>query len=80
MQEIRKALMGHSSGGEINAIYTHIELPTKRRAIEMLEAWCKERRPVQTESEVNHESDQQTLSGGTADVLPERTELCEGSD
>jgi integrase len=39
MQEIRKALMGHSSGEEVNAIYTHVELPAKREAIRKLEAW-----------------------------------------
>jgi integrase len=32
-QEIRKALMGHSSGKDVNAIYTHVELPAKREAI-----------------------------------------------
>ena len=39
MQEIRKALMGHSSGEDVNSIYTHIELPAKRDAIRKLEAW-----------------------------------------
>jgi hypothetical protein len=39
MQEVRKALMGHSSGEDVNSMYTHVELPTKRRAIEALEAW-----------------------------------------
>ena len=47
MQEVRKALMGHSSGGGINAVYTHVELPTKRRAIQMLEAWCAEQLELQ---------------------------------
>jgi hypothetical protein len=39
MQEVRKALMGHSSGEEVNSIYTHVELPVKREAIRKLEAW-----------------------------------------
>jgi len=39
MQEVRKALMGHSSGEDVNAIYTHVELPAKREAIRKLEAW-----------------------------------------
>jgi integrase len=39
MQEVRKALMGHSSGEDVNSIYTHIELPVKREAIRKLEAW-----------------------------------------
>jgi integrase len=38
-QEIRKALMGHSDGEDVNAIYTHVELPAKRGAIQKLEAW-----------------------------------------
>lgn len=39
MQEIRKALMGHSSARDVNAIYTHVELPQKREAIRRLETW-----------------------------------------
>jgi len=42
MQEVRKALMGHSSGEDTNSIYTHIELPVKRQAIRKLEAWVEE--------------------------------------
>lgn len=41
LQEIRMALMGHSSGSNIHATYTHIELPAKRKAIGQLEAWVK---------------------------------------
>jgi integrase len=39
MQEVRKALMGHSSGEEVHSIYTHVELPMKREAIRKLEEW-----------------------------------------
>jgi len=39
MQEVRMALMGHSSGSRVNSIYTHIELPIKREAIQKLETW-----------------------------------------
>ena len=39
MQEVRKSIMGHSSGKEINAVYTHVELPLKREAIRKLELW-----------------------------------------
>ena len=42
MQDVRKALMGHSSGEDVNAIYTHVELPVKREAIRKLEAWVKD--------------------------------------
>ncbi|MFY9561298.1 MAG: site-specific integrase [Terriglobales bacterium] len=41
MQEVRKALMGHSSGEDVNAIYTHVELPVKREAIRKLEVWVR---------------------------------------
>ena len=39
MQEVRKALMGHSSGEDVHSTYTHVELPMKRDAIQKLEAW-----------------------------------------
>jgi integrase len=39
LQEIRMTLMGHSAGSKVHAIYTHIELPAKRKAIRMLETW-----------------------------------------
>lgn len=39
LQEVRMALMGHSAGQSINAVYTHIELPVKRAAMARLEAW-----------------------------------------
>jgi integrase len=39
LQDIRKALMGHSTANEVNSIYTHVELPAKREAIRKLEAW-----------------------------------------
>jgi integrase len=39
LQEVRKALMGHTSGQGVHAVYTHIELPLKRQAIARLEQW-----------------------------------------
>jgi integrase len=44
LQEVRKALMGHSSGEDTNSIYTHIELPVKREAIRKLEAWVEQQK------------------------------------
>ena len=41
MQEVRKALMGHSSGEDVHSRYTHVELPQKREAIRKLEAWVQ---------------------------------------
>jgi integrase len=45
LQEIRMALMGHSSGGsKVHATHTHIDLPAKRKAIAQLEAWVETQR------------------------------------
>jgi integrase len=41
--DIRMALMGHSSG-DVHSIYTHVELPAKRKAIVQLEAWVTQQR------------------------------------
>jgi len=41
--DVRKALMGHSAGGDVNSIYTHSELPTLREAIGKLDAWHAEK-------------------------------------
>jgi integrase len=41
IQEVRKALMGHSSGEDVNSIYTHVELPMKREAIRKLDVWME---------------------------------------
>ncbi len=41
--DIRKELMGHSRGGDVHSIYTHVELPTLRDAISRLDAWRTER-------------------------------------
>ena len=37
--DVRKELMGHSGGGDVHSIYTHVEMPTLRDAIERLETW-----------------------------------------
>jgi integrase len=42
LQEVRMAIMGHSPAAKIHAVYTHIELPTKREAIRKLEAWVSQ--------------------------------------
>ncbi|MGH9660740.1 MAG: tyrosine-type recombinase/integrase [Bryobacteraceae bacterium] len=42
LQEVRKELMGHTSGAGVHSVYTHIELPLKRKAIAALEQWWRE--------------------------------------
>jgi hypothetical protein len=37
--DIRRELMGHSRGGDVNSIYTHIDLPLLREAIHRLDQW-----------------------------------------
>jgi integrase len=66
LQEVRKALMGHVSGGGINAHYTHIELPLKREAIAKLERWLTQQQHQQTNKEDTHEP--ATRSGSTENV------------
>jgi integrase len=41
MQEVRKAILGHSSGRDVHSIYTHVELPVKREAIRKLDEWVE---------------------------------------
>jgi integrase len=60
MQEVRKALMGHSSGEDVNAIYTHVELPVKREAIRKLEAWVHQQTQEQPHTEGRAELPTQT--------------------
>jgi integrase len=55
MQDVRKALMGHSSGEDVHSIYTHVELPAKREAIRKLEAWVAAQRLAQAEKENTNE-------------------------
>lgn len=49
IQDVRKALMGHSTGEDVNSIYTHIELPAKREAIRKLELWMEKQLSVEPE-------------------------------
>jgi len=60
-QEIRKALMGHSSGEDVNSIYTHIELPAKREAIQKLERWVTaERKAAKEKAEMENTNERTT--------------------
>lgn len=51
MQEVRKALMGHSSGEDVHSMYTHVELPAKREAIRKLESWVAEQTKAMAKKE-----------------------------
>jgi integrase len=74
MQEVRKAIMGHTSGGGINAVYTHVELPTKRKAIASLEAWYAEQLElIKKGGEKEVESERKALPAGIVGLLPAGT-------
>ena len=65
MQEVRMALMGHSSGKSVHSVYTHVELPAKREAIRRLEAWVESQLQQQKEnSNASNESSTRCQSGG----------------
>ena len=61
--DVRKALMGHSLGDDPHALYTHVELPLKRKAIECLNAWIWKQ--IEVLPPRDHEP------GGTEDELAE---------
>jgi integrase len=74
MQEVRKAIMGHTSGGGINAVYTHVELPSKRKAIASLEAWYAEQLElIRKGGEPEVESERKVLPAGIVGLLPAGT-------
>jgi integrase len=77
MQEVRKSLMGHSSGEDVNSIYTHVELPLRREAIQKLEHWVAAERKAakeKAEKEKEDENDRttDTSNGDPGSTLPER--------
>lgn len=78
MQEVRKTLMGHSSGEDVHAIYTHVELPAKRRAIQMLELWCAQQIELQKGGESDH--GREAVPDGTAELLPAGTDRGPAAD
>jgi integrase len=63
LQEVRKALMGHTSGQGVHGVYTHIELPLKRDAIAKLEAWLAAERLRQS-----------SIAPGTSTSTPTNTQ------
>jgi len=69
VQDVRKALMGHSSGEEVNSLYTHVELPVKRDAIRKLEAWVETQRNNHEQSATQGEphGETQPIQRGTPD-------------
>jgi integrase len=71
MQEVRKALMGHSSGEDVQSIYTHVELPVKREAIRKLEAWVEAQRHAHAGKENTNEQSSITERSDPKPVVSE---------
>jgi integrase len=68
LQDVRKALMGHSSGDEVNSLYTHVELPVKREAIRKLEAWVEaQRKNQEPETQGERHAEPEPIYRGGAD-------------
>jgi integrase len=68
VQDVRKALMGHSSGEEVNSLYTHVELPVKREAIRKLEAWVEaERKNMQSQPQGGPHGTSESIHRGEPD-------------
>jgi len=81
MQEVRKALMGHSSGEDVNSIYTHVELPVKREAIRKLEAWVATETTQPQSQGGTHERTESSRSGpGKILSFPGNKEAVEKED
>ena len=70
MQEVRKALMGHSSGEDVHSTYVHIELPAKREAIRKLEAWQLAQNDS-PESQANSQKEVVNVSASSRPGCPE---------
>jgi integrase len=67
LQEIRMALMGHSTGTRVHATYTHIELPAKREAIRKLEQWVNDQRnQLKENKDANAKTDRSESEPGQA--------------
>jgi len=76
LQEVRKTLMGHVSGGGINAVYTHIELPLKRDAIAKLEQWhAEQQRQLAQQEEQSHERAESARRKNGADDQERHVEM-----
>jgi integrase len=80
LQEIRKALMGHSSGEDVHSTYVHVELPIKREAIRKLEAWVQSQRKQLPEKGDNHETERPPADDGRRAAFDHSTLPGSGGD
>jgi len=82
IQDVRKVLMGHSSGEDVNDRYTHVELPAKREAIRKLEAWVATQQLQPQPQGGAHDRTESSRPAGPGQVLsfPNRKEALEKED
>ncbi len=80
--DVRKELMGHSGGGDVHSIYTHIDIPLLREAIEKLDLWSVRKLrsldalPIQGEGSSqaeNHNDEPTRMEERTNDESPRTT-------
>lgn len=65
--DVRMAIMGHSAGQKVHSIYTHVELPAKRKAISQLEAWVNQQQDeLKKEKEKNDASTEERSESAPA--------------
>jgi integrase len=69
--DVRKALMGHSSGEDVNSLYTHVEIAARWRAIRKLERWTAAQR-MAVKKKGNKESEH--VAEAASDVHPDDME------
>jgi integrase len=68
LQEVRKALMGHSSGEDAHARYIHVELPLKREAIRKLEEWVTNHKSQIQQEGGNHAATEDNTGPGSPEA------------
>jgi integrase len=72
ISDVRKELMGHSRGGDVHSLYTHIELPLLREAIGRLDCWYVEK--VNAISKAQSSGEVSSLPGNELATPTERGE------
>jgi integrase len=73
IQDVRKVLMGHSVGEDINSTYTHVELPAKREAIRKLEEWVTTQTQHQPQAQGGADERTESRRTNSSKVLSFRT-------
>jgi len=73
MQEVRMALMGHSTGSQVHSTYVHVELPSKREAIRKLEQWITQQQEQLKKEQEDASSENKQSQGNPGDKAGSET-------